>query len=104
MTSIQQLQQVDAKANLVTEPLDVQDGVYIMFVNEFIILFHSRWDGSKKWQRGYNPDTFPVNLAVADGRDWRSMVRSAVEMALGHWARKHQARRAVQQPKPRWKI
>lgn len=99
---ITSIDQTDATANLVTEPLNSSDGVYLMYVNEFIIVFYTKWDGSRKFDRAFNPGLHPVNLGQIEESEWKGFVKSAMEMAVDNYVARHKNTLATRKPQPRW--
>ena len=66
--------QSESIGNFVAEPYADGKGAYLMVLNEFAIIFYSKWDEGRKFGRAFNPGTYPINVSIVTEEEWKDSV------------------------------
>lgn len=93
------LEQVSAGRNYVMEPMRLDENSLIIYLNEFIIIFHTKWTDFKMLQPYYNPGAFPINLVLLNEYQWRKLIRTMMRKTVNAWFSNHAERAKTEMPK-----
>ena len=66
--------QSESIGNFVAEPYEDGKGAYLMVLNEFAIIFYSKWDEGRKFGRAFNPGAYPINVSIVTVEEWQGIV------------------------------
>ena len=96
------LEQVDAGSNFVLEPWKIDASKFIIYLNEFIILFYMKWDSTRMFSPSYNPGNFPINIALLNYQQWRGLIKSVIRKTVDAWLSNHKQTLSIRKPND-WK-
>ncbi|MBD2720812.1 hypothetical protein [Hymenobacter armeniacus] len=86
--------QSESIGNFVAEPYDAGNGTFLMVLNEFAIIFYSKWNEGRKFARAFNPGAYPINVAIVTEEEWKdSVINPLVGMLVK--SVKHTMRKAM---------
>lgn len=95
------LEQTSAGRNSVLEPMQLNDSSFIMYLNEFIIIFYTKFPNMKMLTPDYNPGIYPISLTLLNYHQWRKLMKILMRKTVNAWVSNHEERFATETPKSR---
>jgi hypothetical protein len=93
------IEQADVTSNLTTPPIPYKKDEVAFFMNEFMIIFHTKWNPAYKFDRVFNPGPYPIHIGLAPEKEWKSLTTRMLHHFRDAYFSNHAEKLKTQMPK-----